>query len=298
MAHSEWTRREFFRRSAAVGAVALGGPAVLAACQTTDQGGDTLQTAREQGTIRIGIANEQPYGFADSSGRVTGEAPEVAKAVFRNMGINDVQNSVVTFDQLIPALNARRYDVVSAGMFITPERCNAALFSTPDYTALAALLVPRGNPQQVRNFSDIANKNLKVAVLSAAVEKGYAESAGVPEGNITTLDTQDSMLRSVIDGRVYCAALTDISLKWLVKQNPGAPVEVTQSFQPTQDGQPVISAGGFVFRQGDESLRDAFNDQLRRLHNSGEWLRIAQPFGFSQANVPKPNVTTEQLCSG
>ncbi|MFF5987926.1 ectoine/hydroxyectoine ABC transporter substrate-binding protein EhuB [Prauserella flavalba] len=295
MAHSEWTRREFFRRSAVMGAVAIGGPTLLSACAGTGDG-DTLQSARDSGMIRIGIANEQPYGFADASGKVTGEAPEVARAVFNAMGIRNVQNSVVTFDQLIPALNARQYDVVSAGMFITPERCNAASFSTPDYTALAALLVPRGNPQQVNTFEDIAQKNVKVAVLSGAVEKGYATAAGVPEDNITTLDTQDSMLRSVIDDRVYCAALTDISLKWLVKQNPDAPVEVTESFQPEEDGKPVISAGGFVFRQDDTSLRDAFNEQLKKLHDSGEWVRIVEPFGFSEVNLPKPDVTTESLC--
>ncbi|MEU6642051.1 ectoine/hydroxyectoine ABC transporter substrate-binding protein EhuB [Saccharomonospora sp. NPDC046836] len=297
MAHSEWTRREFLRRTAAVGAVAVGGPTLLSACQSTGGGQNTLDAARSSGTIRIGIANEQPYGFADSSGNVTGEAPEVARAVFRGMGINNVQNSVVTFDQLIPALNARQYDVVSAGMFITPQRCSAALFSNPDYTALSALLVPRGNPQQVNNFTDVAQKNVKLAVLSGAVEKGYATSAGVPEGNISTLDTQDSMLRSVIDGRVYAAALTDISLQWLVRQNPGAAVEVTQSFQPTENGQPVISAGGFVFRPGDEPLRDAFNQQLGSLHQSGDWVRIAEPFGFSAANVPQPDVTTQRLCS-
>ncbi|NIJ10892.1 polar amino acid transport system substrate-binding protein [Saccharomonospora amisosensis] len=297
MAHSEWTRRDFFRRSAVMGAVALGGPTLLSACQSTGGDGDTLEQARQAGSIRIGIANEAPYGFADSSGKVTGEAPEVARAVFKNMGINGVQNQVVTFDQLIPALNAGQFDVVSAGMFITPERCGQAAFSIPDYTAKTALLVPSGNPQQVNNFADIAEKNVRVAVLSAAVEKGYAEAAGVPEGNIQTLDTQDSMLRSVIDGRVYCAALTDISLNWLVKQNPNAGVEVTESFDAKdENGQPVISAGGFVFREADESLRTTFDDQLRRLHENGEWLRLAEPFGFTDANLPG-NLTTEELCS-
>lgn len=96
MAHSEWTRRDFFRRSAVMGAVALGGPTLLSACQSTGGDGDTLEQARQAGSIRIGIANEAPYGFADSSGKVTGEAPEVARAVFKNMGINGVQNQVVT----------------------------------------------------------------------------------------------------------------------------------------------------------------------------------------------------------
>lgn len=292
MAHGEWTRRNVLRWAA------FGGLSVtaLAACQSTNSG-DTLATAQNSKTIKIGIANEAPYGFADAAGNVTGEAPNVARAVFQGLGITSMQANVVPFDQLIPALNAKQFDVVAAGMNITPQRCKAALFSNPDYTALTALLVPAGNPQNVRTLQDIAAKGLKVAVLSAAVEKGYATSAGVPESNIVVLDTQDNMLRAVTAGRVYAAALTDISLKWLVKQNPGAGVEVTPGFTPTQDGKPVVSAGGFVFRQADTSLQQAFNTQLANLHNSGQWLSIASPFGFSEANVPSPNVTTAQLCA-
>lgn len=296
MAHGEWSRREFFRRSAVLGAVTIGGPVLLSACTSTSSG-DALQAAKDSKKIKIGIANEAPYGFTDQSGKVTGEAPEVARAVFKAMGIDNVEASAVSFDQLIPALNARQYDLVAAGMNIKKERCDAAAFSIPDYSALTALLVPKGNPQQVLKFEDIAAKKVKVAVLSAAVEKGYATDAGVPEDQIVTLDSQDNMLRAVTDGRVYCAALTDISLKDVLKKNAGAAAEVTPGFDPVKDGQPVVSAGAFVFRKDDNSLREAFNTELKKLQDSGEWTRIVTPFGFSQANLPKPDVTTEKLCA-
>jgi polar amino acid transport system substrate-binding protein len=278
--------------------VTLGGTTLLSACQSTGSGGtDALQAAKDAKTIKIGIANEAPYGFADESGKTTGEAPEVARAVFKVLGIDNVQASVVPFDQLIPALSARQFDVVAAGMNITKQRCGAAAFSIPDYSALTALLVPKGNPQGIFKLEDVAAKKVQVAVLSAAVEKGYLTGAGVAEDHIQTLDNQDNMLRSVTDGRVYCAALTDISLKWLVKKNPGAAVEVTPGFDPVANGSPVVSAGGFVFRKDDNSLRQAFNTELQKLHDNGEWVKIVTPFGFAQSNLPKPGVTTEKLCA-
>lgn len=300
MTHEGWTRRDVLRRTALTTAVVLGGAAMLSACESTggaDGGKDALQAAKDAKTIRIGIANEAPYGYADSSGKTTGEAPEVARAVFKALGIDGVQASVVPFDQLIPALTAKQFDVVAAGMNITGKRCQAADFSAPDYSALTALLVPKGNPQGVLKLEDVAAKNVKVAVLSAAVEKGYLTGAGVPEDQIQTLDTQDNMLRAVADGRVYAAALTDISLKWLVKQNPTAAVEVTPGFVPMADGKPVISAGGFVFRKEDDTLRTAFDAELKKLHDSGEWVKVASPFGFDESNLPKPEVTTEKLCT-
>src|SRR5438128_1472841 len=118
MADSAWTRRDFFKRSIAAVAVVLGGPVLLEACTGTSQSGvgRVLDNAMKSGTIKIGTANEQPYGFTDKSGKVPGEAPEVARAVFRNLGVNDVQATTVDFNQLIPALNARQYDMVAAGM--------------------------------------------------------------------------------------------------------------------------------------------------------------------------------------
>jgi polar amino acid transport system substrate-binding protein len=299
MTQRGWSRRDFLRRTATAGAVAVGGSVFLGACQATGGagGGSVLENARNAGSIRIGIAGEEPYGFTDVNGNVTGEAPEVARVVLRGIGIGEVQAEQVDFGSLIPALNANRYDMVCAGMNITAERCGQAAFSIPDYSALTAFLVPSGNPQQVTTFADIAAKGLPLAVLSAAVEQGYAEAEGVPAGNISVYDDQNALLQAVTSGRAYAAALTDISLKWLAGKNPNAGVEVTEGFTPNENGQPVVSAGGFVFRQADNDLREAFNAELQRAHEDGRWLTAASPFGFSDANLPADGLTTEQLCS-
>lgn len=298
MASSAWSRREFLRRSVAAGGLVLGGATILGACtQTGGGGGSTLQTARDARSIRVGIAGEQPYGFTDQSGRVTGEAPEVARVVFRAIGIPEIEATQVEFGSLIPGLNARQFDVVAAGMFITPERCRQAAFSVPDYTAPTAFLVPRGNPQQVRRFEDISAKNLQLAVLSGAVEQGYAQDLGVPQNLIQVYDSQSALLQAVTGNRAYAAALTNISLNGLVKQNPNAPIEVTEPFNPVINGREQVSAGGFVFRTADNDLRTAFNTELQRIHDNGQWLQIVRPFGFSEENLPGPGVTTESECA-
>ncbi|HEU0087413.1 MAG TPA: transporter substrate-binding domain-containing protein [Pseudonocardiaceae bacterium] len=211
------------------------------------------------------------------------------------MGIGEVQATTVDFNSLIPALNARQFDIVCAGMNITPKRCAQAAFSIPDYSARTAFLVPAGNPQQVRTFADLVTKDLTVAVLSAAVEQGYAADSGVPRRHIQVFGDQNALLQAVTAGRTYCASLTDISLKWLMRQHEGVPVEVTPGFIPIINGQPVVSAGGFVFRQADTDLRQAFDTQLRALPHNGRWVQIAAPFGFSAANLPG-DLTTAQLC--
>ena len=92
-------------------------PALTATAETT------LEKARQQGYIRVGFANEAPFGYATPDGKLTGEAPEVAKAVLTRMGIAEVDGVLTEFGSLIPGLKAGRFDIIAAGMFITPKRC-------------------------------------------------------------------------------------------------------------------------------------------------------------------------------
>jgi polar amino acid transport system substrate-binding protein len=281
-----------------LGAVAVGGPVLLSACASTSSGGsDALANAKKAGTIKIGIAGEQPYGYTDAGGKVTGEAPEVARAIFKNLGVANVQAQQTDFDALIQGLNAGQYDMVAAGMDITATRCKSATFSVPDYTALVALLVPKGNPQQVIDFATAKAKGVKLAVETGAVEKDYATSAGIPDSQLQAFESPDEMLSAVTTGRVYAAVLTDISFKTLVKQNPSANVEVAPGFAPVINGKKQGETGGFVFRKDETDLVNQFNQQLTTMHQNGDWLKIAQPFGFSAGNIPGPDVTTASLCA-
>src|SRR5690606_30121309 len=78
------SRRAFLLGAAALGGgTLLGGGAVLAGCASS---GSTLGRALDDGVVTIGIANEAPYGYTGPDGAVTGEAVEVARAVFAGLG--------------------------------------------------------------------------------------------------------------------------------------------------------------------------------------------------------------------
>jgi polar amino acid transport system substrate-binding protein len=301
MAMNNWTRRDFFRFGAVAGTAIIGGPALLTACSEVPQGGSgeggTLQRIKEAKTIKVGIAGEVPYGYTDG-GNVTGEAPEVAKAVFKAIGVDKVEATQVEFGQLIPALNAGDFDMVAAGMAILPDRCKNAEFSSVDYVTPTAFMVPKGNPEGVKNFEDVKAKGLKVAVLSGTIEQSVAKATGIEEGNIQPYDGQPELFQALQDNRAYCGALTDISLRELLKNNAGAPFEVTEGFVPKLDGKDQIQAGGFVFRKGETDLVEAFNTELEKLHQSGDWLTIVEPFGFTEDNLPPKDLTTAKLCEG
>ncbi|UFS97064.1 ectoine/hydroxyectoine ABC transporter substrate-binding protein EhuB [Nocardia huaxiensis] len=249
--------------------------------------------AKSTGKIKIGFANEAPWAFLDAGGELTGYAPTVARAVLKNLGINEIEGVVTDFDGLIDGLRANNYAFVAAGMFINPKRCESSDFAIPDYQVGSAFLVPRGNPSNITRFEDITRANVHVATLGGAVENGYAQDAGVPGALIEPMAKQDDILRAVRNGDVYGGAMLDVTASWLSKHNPDANLEVTQSFQ--QGARPDV--GTFNFRLDDDEFRADFNRELRKLHESGEWLKLVEPFGLTAANEPDPAFTTEQYCA-
>jgi len=283
------------------GAVAVG-PTLLSACGSAGPGAggsDTLASLQKAGTITVGIAGEQPYGFMDQ-GKLTGMDPTVQTAIWNALGIKTVKAVQTEFDGLIPGLLAHHYDVVSAGMFINSERCQQAIFSDPMYTAPEAFMVKSGNPKGLTDFDSVAKSGAILGVFNAAVELQYAKSAGVPSGNIKTMPSQQAAITQLMQGRIDAIALTSISLAWALQHESAdiqSALEVTPGFFPVVDGKKQIGAGGAVFRPSDGSLRDAFNQQLDKMRDSGQLLTLIKPFGFDASTIPPKSLTTASLCA-
>jgi polar amino acid transport system substrate-binding protein len=304
------TRRGFLTGAGAVGGLIVA-PGLLAACSKTDSpraGGDKepgkkgeaglLAKLKKQGFVRVGFAGEAPYGFKDGD-KLAGEAPTLHKEIFTALGIKELRPSVVDFGALIPSLLANKFDVVSAGMAITPERCAKVLFSEPEFVGPTALMVKKGNPKKLTDLKSAAKAKVKVGVLKGAVEESYAVKAGVAKGSISVLPKQQDGLDALAAGRIDAFALTGFSLRWLQKSgsNKSKPVEVLEDFIPVIDGKKQYSPGGAVFRMADAELRDAFNAELKKITgDKTKYVDLIGKYGFTEAAVPPADLKTADLC--
>lgn len=293
--------RGLSRRSLLTGAVALGaaGSLGVAGCSRVPDegkvlGGSLLDTLKDQGSVKIGIASEPPFGYVGDDGQATGEAPAIAEEIFGRLGIGEIKPVPVDFGALIPGLKARQFDVVSAGMYINPPRCEQVLFADPDYLMLDAFIVRKGNPHGIRTYEDIKKKGLKLASGKAYAQIDSAKGAGI--SNVLILPDQVAGLDAVSQGRVDAFAGTRITVSDAVKGSNRA--EATEPFQPEIDGKPVYGAGGFAFRLSEQNFRDAFNEELLKLkeNNYKELLEIVRPFGFGMAEMT--DLTAKELCAG
>lgn len=273
----------------------------LAACSRVDTGGggdggaSALERLQEAGTVTVGFAGEEPYSYEDQDGELTGATVALHKEIFSELGVDTVEGVSTEFGSLIPGLNASRFDAVSAGMSILPERCEEAAFSEPEFMYTTAFMVPAGNPDNLTDMQSAKDAGITIATMTGAIEGDYASSLKIDS---TEVGTPQDGLDALQAGRVEAFALTAISLNALAEK-AGDEIEVTDSFVAEIDGVPQIGAGGTVFRTNDTELLKAYNEKLKEIvSDEDRYLDIVGEYGFTAAERPVEGMTTEKLCEG
>lgn len=251
-----------------------------------------LDELRKQGFVRIAIGNEPPATQVDAGGTVSGAAPDVARAVFKMLGVDDVVASVSEYGAMIPGLQAGRFDVVTAGYYIRPERCAKALFTEPILCDGEAFAVAKGNPLKLTSYKSVADEqSALLGVFPTSVEEKFALAAGVPQDRMVYIPDAQSGLKMLQDGRITVLATTALSIAHLLAVAKDENVEAVSPVEGTD-----VSCDGAIFAQRDGALRDAYDKALVELKQSGEFARILEPYGYSAKLAM--STTREKLCGG
>lgn len=274
----------------------------VVACSSTSSGSEgdmsTLEKAKEEGKIVVGFSGEVPYAYEDEDGNLTGQAVEVARAVLKKLGIEEMEGKLSKFGSLIPGLQSNNFDMITAGMYITEDRCAQVDFANPDYSIGEALAVQKGNPLDLHSYEDIiANPDVKVAIMNGGIEIEYLTEMGIDESQFEIVQDIPSNIAALNSGRVDAITMTGPTLESALATANAENVERVEDFeQPIINGESVRGYGAAAFRKGDTDFVEAYNEALQELKDSGELLEINKQFGFTESDMPG-DMTAEQLCS-
>lgn len=277
---------------------ALAATAALAAFVAVPSQAASLDEIKDNGTIRIAVANEIPYGYIDMNGDAKGAGPDVATHIVEQLGIKNIKWVTTNFSSLIPGLQADQFDMVAAEMAINPERCQKVIYSEPNSSYGEGLMVAEGNPKDIHAYSDFKNDGLKVAIMAGADQLDMMQALGVPEGNMVTIASNADAISTVTTGRADAYAATGLTAAELAKKSDGK-AQIVQDFKdPVIDGKEVRSWGGFVFAKDNTELRDAVNKVLAEYKKTDGWSEALKSYGFTDHDLEQSSAkTTEELCT-
>ncbi|PSJ54254.1 transporter substrate-binding domain-containing protein [Pseudaminobacter soli (ex Li et al. 2025)] len=165
-----------------------------------------------EGELSIGTEGAYPpWSMADAAGNVTGFDADVGALLCAKLD-KKCHFVVQAFDGLIPALKAKRFDVIISGMSITADRKKEINFSV-GYAELANMFVaPKDSDLVGIKDIDTLLKTLdgkKVGVQSGTTHAHFLEKR-VPGADLRTYDTLDQMQIDLATGRID-TAFADLS---------------------------------------------------------------------------------------
>ena len=270
---------------------------VLLSCSPSPE--TTLERVRSEGVVRVGYANDIPFAYITKAERLTGEAPEIARKVLAKMGINGIEGVLVEFGSLIPALKAGRFDMISAMIFITPERCKEINFSEPTCGLRQGFFVKEGNPLNLHSYEDVAKHSKAIfCAMTGTLEVDYARSVGIPTSRTYLVPDTPSGIEAIKQGKADALAVAGLTIQILADKMKKPGVERAEPFTgPIINGREAKGYGAFGFRKADTDFLREFNKHLKEFVGTPEHLETVKPFGITDLELPG-DITAAELCSG
>lgn len=259
----------------------------------------TKERILAQKSVTIGIHNRIPWGYRDPSGNVASLQPAIIRAALAPLGVTDIKFVIGEFSTMIPGLLAQRFDMTAAGVAITPARCASVIFSETDLTSGDGLLVAAGNPLKIHSFEDIKrNSAIRLGGGRGSENAKHAVQAGVPAPQMHLFQDVESTISALVAKRVDAVIMSAATIVATLQDPNIKGVERAVPFKGLIDseGNEVALYTAIAFRPTDTDLRDLYNEQLKKLKESGQLEKIILETGFTKDNLP-PNKTAAQLCA-
>lgn len=231
-----------------------------------------LELPPDRPIIVGGDHNYPPFEYLDERGRPAGFTVELTRAIARELNLN-VQFRLGPWGEIVEALRQGEIDVVQ-GMFYSAERDRVLDFS-PRYLVIHCVSVVRkGAGKPPVTLAELAGRDLVVqaedAILDALREQGIA-------ARITTVETQEDVVRAVAEGRHECGLATRHSAMHVIRKHGWTDLAVGDRPFYSGDYCYAVPAGQTALlaelSEGLQALKQS--NEFQRVYN--EWLGVYEP---------------------
>ncbi|AOZ01756.1 ABC transporter substrate-binding protein [Cupriavidus sp. USMAHM13] len=234
---------------------------LIASCSMLTSAG-----AQPPQVLRMGLnPTYPPFESKSPSGELQGFDIDVGNAVCKKMNVKCmwVEND---FDGLIPALQARKFDVVNSAMNITEKRKQIIDFTPPIYV-VPIQLVARKSARLQPVAESLKGKSIGVmrgTTQEAFLQKHWARS-GV---EVVSYQDQAQVFADLVAGRIDGAVQeSQTALDGLLAKPEGREFDFAGA--PLVDPATLGVGSGMGIRKGDDALREKLLAALAALKQDG-----------------------------
>lgn len=224
----------------------------------------------------IVFATNAPYPplefFSEDNKTLTGFDIDLGNAIGAAMGL-EVRWENISFDSIVPGLQAGKYDVGMAGFSIEHERLSTVDFVSY-YLSGGGFLIKKGSGIEVGSFADLCGYRV-------AVQKGVSQVEALQDASdACTAASEDAInILQIPDQNVVTLTLQSGRADVVVGDKPQVSYAAGQSngtmcvISTYQTGH---SIAGIAVPKGNDQLRTALRDSINSLIDSGDYTAIGE----------------------
>ncbi|EDP60760.1 transporter substrate-binding domain-containing protein [Vibrio sp. AND4] len=226
---------------------------------------------KERGTLRVGMSTFVPWAMRNKQGELIGFEIDVAKRLAADSGLK-VEFVPTAWDGIIPALLAKKFDVIIGGMSITPERSKSVLFTEPYSHSGVQVAANTKLAEGFSEFSDFNSRRVKIAVRRGAYTVQVARET-FPKAKLLQFDDDAQAFQEVLNGNAHAVIASS------PKPEHESIKHADKLFTPFSER---LSKGNeaFAVRLGEEDKKAFFNQWIAARTKDG-WLDERYEYWFS-----------------
>ena len=236
--------------------------------------------------IKFGVAAEPypPFSSKDASGKWVGWEIDLMDAVCAQMN-EKCELVEVAWDGIIPALQAKQFDLIWSSMSITDERKKTIDFSNMYYNTPTVVIGAKNGDL------DITPEHLKgklIGVQVSTTHERYAQKFfGAAGADVKTYSTQDEANNDLAAGRLDYVQADGSALDAFLQTDQGKACCELKGQVP-HDEETLGSGVGAGIRKDDTALKDKVNAAIAELAKAGKFDEITAKYPELQGKIIVP----------
>jgi len=231
---------------------------------------DVFDQIIKKGEIRVGISIMAPWVMKDKKGKYVGFEIDIAKQLASDMGVKPVFKEY-KWDDLIPALQKKKIDIIASGISITPKRGLKIRFSNP-YSSSGYNLV--SNLKLTKDFTSIKDLNdskVFIGVVKGTVSESLAPKV-FPRAKIDTFKDNKEATDAVVNGTVHAYVASAPTPRFVALRYPD---EVDLPLEKPL----LVTKEAFAINKYNPEMLAYLNSWIIA-HDADSWLKSTHSYWF------------------
>lgn len=231
-------------------------------------GDSVVDEVLDRGSLRVGLSSFVPWAMRSKNGDLIGFEVDVANKIAQDMEV-ELELVPTAWDGIIPALLAKKFDIIISGMFITPKRNLQVNFTIPyDYSGLG-MVANKSLASGYDSLEDFNRSDVVFALRRGAYPVEYVRT-NLPNAQVVEFDDDASARQELINGNAHAWVASEPEPHFSALDYPD------ELFLPL-DKTLTEHRSGMALRKGDADSLNFFDNWIRE---NKDWVAQRRRYWF------------------